>query len=105
MKDMNIAMVHFRVGELDGVSLEMDKWKAVLEEKLGHDVIYLAGSTGLAEGVAIPEMSLDDSHGLLIRRNALSNIEDYDSPESLEHGILSQKDKMKRVYPYGLARG
>jgi len=93
---MNIALVHFRVGELDGVSLEMDKWKAVLEKELGHKVIYLAGSTGLAEGIAIPEMSLDDSHGLLIRRNALSKIEDFDSPASLEREIVSHKDKIKQ---------
>ncbi len=29
---MNIALTHFRVGETDGVSLEMDKWKIVLEK-------------------------------------------------------------------------
>ena len=34
---MNIAMTHFRVGETDGVSLEMDKWKTVLERN-GHTV-------------------------------------------------------------------
>ena len=34
---MNIAMIHYRVGETDGVSLEMDKWKKVLE-KNGHRV-------------------------------------------------------------------
>lgn len=40
---MNIAMMHFRTGETDGVSLEMDKWRYVLE-KQGHNVIYIAGS-------------------------------------------------------------
>ena len=37
--------MHFRVGETDGVSLEMEKWKSVLE-KMGHTIIYIAGSGG-----------------------------------------------------------
>ncbi len=40
-----IGMLHFRVGETDGVSLEMDKWKIVLEQ-MGHEVKYIAGSGG-----------------------------------------------------------
>lgn len=40
---MNIAMMHFRTGETDGVSLEMDKWRYILE-KQGHHVLYIAGS-------------------------------------------------------------
>lgn len=39
---MNILLAHFRVGETDGVSLEMDKWKWALES-LGHKVFYLPG--------------------------------------------------------------
>lgn len=40
-----IGLIHFRVGETDGVSLEMEKWKTVLE-RAGHQVFYLAGSGG-----------------------------------------------------------
>ena len=39
---MNIVMIHYKCGSTDGVSLEMDKWKLVLE-KIGHNVKYLAG--------------------------------------------------------------
>lgn len=42
---MRIALAHFRVGETDGVSLEMNKWAAVLE-KMGHDAVFIAGSEG-----------------------------------------------------------
>ena len=52
---MNIAMTHFRVGETDGVSLEMDKWKKVLERN-GHKVYYIAGSAGLQDAFIIEEM-------------------------------------------------
>ena len=44
---MRIALAHFRVGETDGVSLEMDKWKMQLE-KMGHTCVYIAGSKGVA---------------------------------------------------------
>ena len=42
---MKIALAHFRVGETDGVSLEMDKWAKVLE-RMGHTVVYISGSKG-----------------------------------------------------------
>ena len=51
---MNIAMTHFRVGETDGVSLEIDKWKTVLERN-GHTVYYIAGSAGLQDAFIIEE--------------------------------------------------
>ncbi len=52
---MKIALCHFRVGETDGVSLEMDKWKKALEN-LGHDVVYIAGSDPNGEAILIPEL-------------------------------------------------
>ena len=53
---MNIAMTHFRVGETDGVSLEMDKWKRILE-KNGHNVYYIAGTAGRKEAFIVEEMN------------------------------------------------
>jgi len=52
---MNIALTHFRVGETDGVSLEMDKWKKVLERN-GHKVFYIAGTSGPQEAFIVEEM-------------------------------------------------
>jgi hypothetical protein len=49
---MKIALCHFRVGETDGVSLEMDKWKKALEQN-GHEVFYIAGSSGNCEAEII----------------------------------------------------
>ena len=51
----NIGMFHYQVGRTDGVSLEMDKWRRVLEG-MGHTVHYCAGDLGCAEGTLIPEM-------------------------------------------------
>ena len=36
-----IAIVHYRVGRTDGVSLEIEKRKAILEE-LGHEVKHIS---------------------------------------------------------------
>ena len=40
---MHIAIAHFRAGLTDGVSLEMEKRRAILEE-MGHTVSYIAGN-------------------------------------------------------------
>jgi len=52
---MRIGIIHFKVGDTDGVSLEIDKWKKVLEE-LGHDVYLAGGYLGTATGTLIKEM-------------------------------------------------
>lgn len=52
---MKIALCHFRVGETDGVSLEMDKWKKALEQN-GHEVIFIAGSDERGEAIIIPQL-------------------------------------------------
>ena len=51
----NIGIFHYQVGRTDGVSLEIDKWKRVLEE-MGHTVHLCAGDLGAAEGTLIEEM-------------------------------------------------
>jgi hypothetical protein len=52
---MNIGLIHFRVGETDGVSLEMEKWKLVLEG-LGHKVWYIAGSGDIEDVILVKEL-------------------------------------------------
>ena len=50
-----IAIFHYQVGRTDGVSLEIEKWRRVLEE-MGHTVHLCAGDLGAAQGTLIPEM-------------------------------------------------
>lgn len=88
-------MVHFRVGELDGVSLEMDKWKKVLEERFGHTVIYLAGSLGRSEGFTIPDFSLDFEPALEIRKKAFSSTLNKSQEKALEVEIRTLVDNIK----------
>ncbi|MCF7889310.1 MAG: glycosyltransferase family 4 protein [Victivallales bacterium] len=73
---MNIALCHFRVGETDGVSLEMEKWKTVLEN-LGHNVYYLAGSSGNTEAFIIPELHYKNPENLKFIENSFIQLRDY----------------------------
>ena len=51
----SIGIFHYKVGGTDGVSLEIDKWKRVLEA-MGHTVHLCAGDLGSTEGSLIREM-------------------------------------------------
>ena len=51
----NIGIFHYQVGGTDGVSLEIEKWKLILEE-LGHTVFLIGGDLGTAQGILVKEM-------------------------------------------------
>ncbi len=63
-----ILFVHYRTGERDGVSLEIEKRAKVLEE-LGHTIEYLTGYDGLHRENAhvIPLLDLKKSYNTFLR--------------------------------------
>ncbi|WP_117233864.1 glycosyltransferase family 4 protein [Vibrio maerlii] len=83
---MNILLAHFRVGETDGVSLEMDKWKWALES-LGHKVFYLAGSAGSCDTDLVPELHYLEPFNDKIIHNAYVERTDYESETVLLEAI------------------
>lgn len=86
---MNIAMLHFRVGATDGVSIEMDKWKTVLES-LGHRIFYIAAEKNQTDAIIINEMSIiTDQHRKLFK-NCYEEMIDYSSVQALEKEIYYQ---------------
>ncbi|HCL90801.1 MAG TPA: glycosyl transferase family 1 [Candidatus Atribacteria bacterium] len=93
---MNIALCHYRVGETDGVSLEMDKWKKVLEN-MGHKVYFIAGSTGTSNGHVIPEMNYRFKEDLKIERNAYLKLEDYQDEDELIKATRRQALKIEEA--------
>jgi len=93
---MNIALCHYRVGETDGVSLEMDKWKKVLEN-MGHKVYFIAGSTGTSDGYVIPEMNYRFKEDLKIERNAYLKLENYQDEDELIRAIRMQALKIEEA--------
>ncbi|MED4602840.1 glycosyltransferase family 4 protein [Paenibacillus validus] len=85
---MNIALCHFRVGETDGVSLEMEKWKKVLEE-LGHRVYLLAGSLGEEEGIVLEELHYQHPVNNKFVANAYDRLSDYPDAEAFREDVLA----------------
>lgn len=90
---MNIALCHYRVGETDGVSLEMDKWKKVLEN-MGHKVYFIAGNAGPSDGYIIPEINYRFKEDLKIERNAYLKLKDYQDEDELIGAIRKQALKI-----------
>ncbi|KAF2956615.1 glycosyltransferase family 4 protein [Marinitoga sp. 38H-ov] len=82
---MKIGLMHFRVGETDGVSLEMKKWKIALE-KQKHDVQFIAGTLGKEEGIKIPLLAYEEPRNLIIREKAFQSLGDW-SKEKLKNEI------------------
>jgi mannosylglucosylglycerate synthase len=90
LRPLNIALTHYRVGETDGVSLEMDKWRRVLEN-MGHKVFYIAGSKGTcSEDVCvIDEYEYRYWLDLQIERNAYQAFAEYKDEDELKDAIIS----------------
>jgi glycosyltransferase involved in cell wall biosynthesis len=71
-----IGIFHYKVGGTDGVSLEIDKWKRVLEE-MGHTVHLCAGDLGTVEGTLIEEMYHHRPDAERISYNTFCALRDY----------------------------
>ena len=90
-----IALCHFRVGETDGVSLEMAKWRRVLEG-MGHEVVYIAGNAGVADTIVIPELHYADEFNARLTANAFDRLTDYGDEIDLREVIDSASGSIGR---------
>lgn len=95
----NIALCHFRVGETDGVSLEMDKWKTILERQ-GHTVHYLAGNLAQESGYVIPELQLTSRANRKFFKNGFIALTDYRSPKYFRETILRYATRIEKKLKY-----
>ncbi|MCA0984747.1 glycosyltransferase family 4 protein [Halobacillus yeomjeoni] len=91
---MKIALAHFRVGETDGVSLEMEKWKTTYES-MGHEVVMLAGSEGQSEAYVIEEMHYKHPENLKFVENAYKKIKDYSSADAMKEDMLDYANRVE----------
>jgi len=71
-----IGILHYQVGRTDGVSLEIEKWKRVLEE-MGHTVHLCAGDLGATEGTLIEEMYHHRPDAERLNYNTFYELRDY----------------------------
>ncbi len=72
----NVGIFHYIAGLTDGVSLELNKWKLVLEE-MGHTVHICAGKLGTADGTVIEEMYHHRPDARLLNYNTFQALRDY----------------------------
>jgi len=72
----NIGIFHYKVGGTDGVSLEIIKWKNVLEE-LGHKVFLCGGDLGGTQGTLIREMYHHTPEAERLYLNTFKSLSDF----------------------------
>ena len=90
----NIGFIQHRLGRTDGVSLEVDKFRAVLERH-GHTVHYCAGNDDVPGGQCIPELYPFHPVTQRILVNATRELKDYPSAEALLREVRAHADVIK----------
>ena len=89
-----IAFCQHRLGRTDGVSLEVDKWRVILES-MGHTVHYLAGNEDVPGGHFIPELYPFHPETEKLIKNCTRELVDYPSPSALMEAIQNHKERIK----------
>lgn len=89
-----VGFIQHRLGRTDGVSLEVDKFRHVLEQA-GHTVFYLAGNDDVPGGEFIPELYPFDPVTQKILQNATRELKDYEGPADLLREVREQADRIK----------
>lgn len=99
---MEIGLIHFRVGETDGVSLEMVKWKEVLKN-MNLKVYLIAGDMGTSPGFKIPYIAYTDKRSNLLKQRSFVGLDDWDEKKfetemnKYIEGIYNQLDEMMNL--------
>jgi len=91
MNMKTIGIFHYQVGRTDGVSLEIDKWKRVLEE-MGHTVHLCAGDLGAVEGALIEEMYHHRPDAKRLNYNTFGELRDYPDDAAYRAELLGLAD-------------
>lgn len=74
---MEIGLIHYRVGETDGVSLEMVKWKQVLRN-MNIKTYLVAGDMGTSPGFKIPYIAYTDKRSNILKQKSFVNLNSWD---------------------------
>lgn len=90
----NIGFIQHRLGRTDGVSLEVDKFRFLLERR-GHTVHYCAGNDDVPGGWFIPELYPFHPVTRRILMNATRELKDYASPAELMREVREHADRIK----------
>jgi len=91
-----IGIFHYQLGLTDGVSLEVEKWKHVLEV-MGNKVILCAGRLGGQEGILLPELYHHRPEVDIINQNILGERNDL-SPDDLVDRLNDYTNKLVQLF-------
>ena len=91
-----IAFFQNRLGRTDGVSLEVDKWRRILEERLGHTVVYCSGNDDVPGNYVIPELYAHHPVTWKILQNGTVAFREYEDESELERDIYAHADVLER---------
>jgi len=91
----SIGICHYKVGDTDGVSLEIDKWAQTLE-RMGHEVHLCGGDLGGREGFLLEELYHHREDVDRITRNAFDRLTDSESKTELEREILALANRIEQ---------
>ncbi len=89
-----IGLCHYKVGGTDGVSLEMDKWKTVLQ-RMGSTVHLCGGDLGAGDGHLIKELYHHRKDVERMTANTFRELCDYDNGTLLERDILALAQRIE----------
>ena len=90
-----IGIFHYQVGRTDGVSLEIDKWKHVLEQ-MGHKVYLCAGDLGTVQGgTLIEEMYHHRPDAERLNYNTFHELRDYENEAAYRTDLYELADTVE----------
>src|SRR3989339_1952942 len=89
-----IAFTQHRLGRTDGVSLEVDKWRVILE-RMGHTVHYISGNEDVPGGHCIPELYPFHPITQKVIKNGTRKLSDYNSSLELMAEVEAQAARIK----------
>jgi glycosyltransferase involved in cell wall biosynthesis len=90
-----VSFFQNRLGRTDGVSLEVDKWRQVLRDRMGHAVWYCSGNDDVPANYNIPELYAQHPRTWKILRNGTVKFEDYAAEQDLELEIYNHADVLE----------
>ena len=92
-----ISFFQNRLGRTDGVSLEVDKWRHILRDRMGHGVWYCSGNDDVPTNYNIPELYAQHPRTWKILRNGTVAFDPtvYGSEAELELEIYNHADVLE----------
>ncbi|MHC1716900.1 MAG: glycosyltransferase [Candidatus Dojkabacteria bacterium] len=94
----NFLLIHFRVGKTDGVSLEMDSWKKILQSK-GANVALCSGPENIGADYVIEDLEQQFNPEMYrIDQDSFGKIENFSTKKELTESILKHQEIIEQEF-------